>query len=490
MNAISTSSTVLEKLGACCLALSSVLGNKVSFPGTTTYNSSLSSYFSQQNSDLHPKCIVSPTSAEDVSIAIRTLTSTPDVLDNYGGPHCHFAVRSGGHASIGGVSNIADGITIDLRGLNSININSDHTAVSVGVGATWGEVYAYLDPLGLSAAGGRAAQVGVGGLTTGGGISYLSPRYGWTCDTVSQFEVVLANGSVVEVNEKTNSNLLQALRGGSSNFGIVTRVDLGAFKQGRIWGGSVYYALDTAEEQIRAFAQLNSAEEYDEYASLITSFGYSGGQGSAVVNSIVYTKEEERPAVYEPFFKMPSLASTMRIAEMHEISMEQGSFSPDGKRQLSVVTTLVSSIAALNATYMRWNESLAPIRDVPGIVWSVSLEPLPPAIYARAASKNAMGLTGRTDALVVTLLSASWDNAADDARVEETARALFDGIEDDARRLGDYDPFLYLNYAAEWQDPIASYGKDSVHKLKRVRWEVDRRGVFQYNMPGGFKIPG
>lgn len=64
-------------------------------------------------------------------------------------------------------------------------------------------VYAKLDLLGLSVAGGRVAGVGVGGLTLGGGISFeFGPCYGWTCDTASVFEAVLADVSVVEVNEK------------------------------------------------------------------------------------------------------------------------------------------------------------------------------------------------------------------------------------------------------------------------------------------------
>lgn len=143
----------------------------------------------------------------------------------------------------------------------------------------------------------------------------------------------------------------------------------------------------------------------------------------------------------------------------------------------------------LNATYLRWSSSLAAIEDVPGIVWSISLEPLPPAIYARASTTNSMGLSGASGSLVVTLLSATWEDEADDAKVEQAARALFTGIEDDARKLDAYEPYVYLNYAAEWQDPIATYGKESIEKLRRVSQVVDPKGVFRNKMPGGFKIP-
>lgn len=88
-----------------------------------------------------------------------------------------------------GFANINNGVTIDMSALSSININSDHTVVSVGAGAKWLDVYSYLDPLGLSVAGGRNGLVGVGGLTLGGGISYFAPRVGWACDNVANFEV-------------------------------------------------------------------------------------------------------------------------------------------------------------------------------------------------------------------------------------------------------------------------------------------------------------
>lgn len=63
---------------------------------------------------------------------------------------------------------MSDGVTIDLRGLNSIDVNEGASEVSIGTGVSWEEVYRRLDPLGLAVTGGRHSQVGVGGLTLGG----------------------------------------------------------------------------------------------------------------------------------------------------------------------------------------------------------------------------------------------------------------------------------------------------------------------------------
>jgi hypothetical protein len=77
-------------------------------------------------------------------------------------------VKSGGHASFAGASNIQSGLTIDLANLNVIQVSDDRTLTQVGAGNLWGKIYSQLDRLQLSVIGGRVAGIGVGGLTLGG----------------------------------------------------------------------------------------------------------------------------------------------------------------------------------------------------------------------------------------------------------------------------------------------------------------------------------
>lgn len=98
---------------------------------------------------------MSPQTVEDVSTAVQNLAQLRD-----DGQDCLFAVRSGGHTSWAGASNIDNGPTIDLRALDAIKLSPDKTVISAGVGATWDELYEALDPYGLSVNGGRAAGVG------------------------------------------------------------------------------------------------------------------------------------------------------------------------------------------------------------------------------------------------------------------------------------------------------------------------------------------
>ncbi|KAI1120718.1 hypothetical protein F5Y10DRAFT_289356 [Nemania abortiva] len=469
-----------------CAALSTALGGgKVLLAGSTTYNAFVGSYFSQQQQAVRPACIVFPQTTQDVSTTIRILTSHPD-------RKCKFAIRSGGHASWAGASNIAGGVVIDIRALNSVDVHSDTSTVSVGAGAAWDDVYVKLDPIGLSVNGGRAAEVGVGGLTLGGGISYFSPRYGWTCDTVTCFQIVLADASIVEVDAESDPELFQALKGGNNNFGVVTRIDFRTFEQGLIWAGNVYNDLSHADQVITELVKIASAEAYDEYASIIVTFAYAQAQNQAVISSVLeYTKAvESPPKYYQTFLEIPSLMSTSELVNMTSLSKTTREYSPQHPRSINRVSTLVLTEPVLKAVYAAWDASLDSIRGVSNLVWALALEPLPPQIYARHAKENALGLTGRNKSLVVTLLTITWSEASDDALVNEATHNLMNAIEDAARQIGNLDPYVYLNYADEDQDPIASYGAASVSRLQEVRDRVDPHGVFTYQVPGGYKIQG
>ena len=158
-------------------------------------------------------------------------------------------------------------------------------------------------------------------------------------------------------------------------------------------------------------------------------------------------------------------------------------------RQFYVHTTYSLNLAVLNDTFSRWRESIPAVQNVTGIAWGRSLEPLPPCLYARAAAKNPLGLADRSGTLVVALLTATWTDAEDDARVEAAARGLMELVEADAKKRGVYDPFVYLNYAAPWQKVVESYGAESVKGLREVQQAMDPKGLFTRNVPGGDKIP-
>ncbi|KJZ77354.1 hypothetical protein HIM_03078 [Hirsutella minnesotensis 3608] len=471
-----------------CAALATLLGaDKVMLPGSTGYEASLSSYFTPQASAVRPLCFVAPQTAAEVSTVVKTLTSSGEC-------GC-IAVRSGGHTWFPSASNSPGGVTVDLRGLNSVHVSADGSSVSVGSGATWDAVYAKLDPLGLSVAGGRVAGVGVGGLTLGGGISYFGPRQGWTCNQATSFEVVLADGSVVQASGEHNSDLWRGLRGGANNLGIVTRVNLTTFEQGLLWSSLTLSPLEVVDDQAKIYARLMAADGYDENASFLTGWAFSAAQGQSVIlNQLVYTKpvDDENPTFYQDVLSLPRIhhaVATTTLANMTTLARKSVKLQPpQAARYLTATTTFVPTEAMIRATYDAFNASLQSLQDVKGLMWAVNLEPLPPQIYARGAADNTLGLTDRQGSLVVCLLSPSWPDQAHDEQVYAAARSLMEDIEDRAKILGVYDPYIYLNYAAPWQEVIASYGKESVRSLRELRARVDPHDFFTNSVVGGFKI--
>lgn len=141
-----------------CNVLSRVLSSETQRPGTDAYTANQASYWAQQQSSISPQCFVQVKRASSIAIAITLSRVT----------QCPFAIRSGGHSDVPGASNVEDGVTIDMSKLNEVTVAADEKTVYVGSGAKWGDVYQVLDALELAIIGGRAASVGVGGLTLGG----------------------------------------------------------------------------------------------------------------------------------------------------------------------------------------------------------------------------------------------------------------------------------------------------------------------------------
>jgi FAD/FMN-containing dehydrogenase len=162
--------------------------------------------------DLRPLLVVRVGNAPDIA----------DVLDFARSNKLPIAVRSGGHSTCGH-SACEGGVVIDLRALNTLEINRDEMTAWVGTGLTAGEVTDALEHQKLIIGFGDAPSVGVGGLTLGGGIGYFVRKHGLTIDSVLAAEVVTANGDILIADNTQNTELFWALRGGGGNFGVVTR---------------------------------------------------------------------------------------------------------------------------------------------------------------------------------------------------------------------------------------------------------------------------
>jgi FAD/FMN-containing dehydrogenase len=132
------------------------------------------------------------------------------------------AVRSGGHSGAGhGTSD--GGIVLDLAELKALDVDAAGRTAWAGTGLTAGEVGTALAEHGLVVGFGDTASVGIGGLTSGGGIGYLVRKFGLTIDNVLAAELVTADGRLRVVDAEHEPDLFWAVRGGAGNVGVVTR---------------------------------------------------------------------------------------------------------------------------------------------------------------------------------------------------------------------------------------------------------------------------
>ena len=160
------------------------------------------------------------------------------------------AIRGGGH-NAGGLGVCDDGLVIDLSRMNYVRVDPKKKTVQVGGGALWRDVDHATHALGLAVPSGIISTTGVAGLTLGGGMGYLTRRYGLTIDNLLAVEMVLADGRFVTVSAKENSDLFWAVRGGGGNFGVVTSFLFKGQPVHTDYGGPMLWRMEDAAEMMR-----------------------------------------------------------------------------------------------------------------------------------------------------------------------------------------------------------------------------------------------
>ena len=162
------------------------------------------------------------------------------------------AVRGGGH-NAAGLGSVDDGLVIDLSMMKGIRIDPKERTARVEGGCTWGDVDHATHAFGLAIPSGFFSTTGVGGLTLGGGVGYLSRKYGLTIDNLLEVDMVLADGSFVKANANENTDLFWAVRGGGGNFGVVTAFLFRLNPVSTVYGGPMFWPLEKAADAMRFY---------------------------------------------------------------------------------------------------------------------------------------------------------------------------------------------------------------------------------------------
>ncbi|MGO4385655.1 FAD-binding oxidoreductase [Specibacter sp. RAF43] len=187
--------------------------------------------------DKRPAAVVRPHNVADVRTVVRF--GREQGLD--------LAIRGGGH-SAPGFGTCDGGLVIDFTGRNGVRVDPAARTARTETGATWADYDHATHTFGLASTGGIIGSTGVAGLTLGGGIGYLSRRYGLACDNLVEADVVLADGEFVTASAQSHPDLFWALRGGGGNFGVVTSMKFSLHPVDTVHGGVVIFPADAGRE--------------------------------------------------------------------------------------------------------------------------------------------------------------------------------------------------------------------------------------------------
>ncbi|HEY8238712.1 MAG TPA: FAD-binding oxidoreductase [Candidatus Limnocylindrales bacterium] len=234
--------------------LKQTIAGRVIEPGSEDYDSARKVMMG--NIDRHPAAIVRVANVDDVKAVVALAGATGVEL----------AIRSGGHSAKGD-STTEGGIVLDLRDLRKIDIDPVARTAWAETGLTANEVTKAAAEHGLAIGFGDTGSVGIGGITTGGGIGYLVRKYGLTIDNLLAADVVTADGELRRADQITNPDLFWAIRGGGGNFGVVTRFQYRLVDLPEIVGGMLF--LPATAETVERFVTL--AEEAPEEMSTIAN---------------------------------------------------------------------------------------------------------------------------------------------------------------------------------------------------------------------------
>ncbi|KAF1993844.1 Glucooligosaccharide oxidase [Amniculicola lignicola CBS 123094] len=450
--------------------------------GSNAYTAREQSYWAA-NVALRPSCIVQPRTTEEVSRIVK-------VLAKCSGP---VALRSGGHTQWAGANDVPNGVTIDLGRMTKVTYDARTKLASIQPGPRWGDVYGDLLKHRVCVPGGRDGNVGIGGFLTGGGNSYYAGLHGLACDSVANFEVVLANGNVVNANAFTNADLWKALKGGSGNFGIVTRFDMYTFPAKDIWGGiraSLRSEGDKLAQTMVDFTNDNEKNPEDAYI-INYAFNPSSSPDVLVAHVVVDTNGVVNASAFEEILKVPVVMNDVKMRTME--NMAESYLLPGNQRQTWFSLTFENDVRIIKKAGELHDKLAVELKSlIPAGSFSTQclFQPLPTLFAERSVQRggNVFGLDRVKKNALVWLITGATETPAQQKIMHDKLSAFSNTLEAYADSRGLDVQWQYLNYVDETQNPLKSYGKSNVDFIRRVAAKYDPTGFFQKRVVSGWKI--
>jgi FAD/FMN-containing dehydrogenase len=381
------------------------------------------------------------------------------------------AIRSGGH-SVAGHSVADNGIVLDLAGMRDLQIDVRGQTAWAEAGLTAGEYTTAAAAHGLATGFGDTGSVGIGGLTTGGGVGYLVRKYGLTIDDLLAAEVVTADGQVLHVDADTNPDLFWAIRGGGGNFGVVTRFQFRLHKVDSVYGGMLF--LPATADVIASFMSLaeSAPEELSAIANVMPAppmpFLPAEQYGKLVIMAmLVYVGDvTEGERVIAPFRALATpLADMVKPMQYPEIyPPEQGEYHPMAASRTMFVDRIDRSVAEVILNHLQSSTAMMAVAQLRPLGGAMARVPVDATAFAHRKSK------------IMVNVAALYQNPEDKATYEAW-------VTDFAEALKQSDGGAYVNFLGE--DGAAriraAYPGGTWDRLREIKVRYDPDNLFRHN---------
>ncbi|PPF77531.1 FAD-dependent oxygenase [Subtercola sp. Z020] len=386
------------------------------------------------------------------------------------------AVMSTGHHA---ARPIEGGMLIVTRALDHVNVDTEARRAQIGAGAVWADVLAKTLPVGLAPLHGSSPQVGVVGFSLGGGISPTFGRArGWAVDHVTALRVVVADGSLLEVSAHEHADLFWALRGGRSNIGIVTAIEVELFPVGTFTGGGLFFDGADAERVLEAYRVLteNAPDELTTSVALLRMPPLPGIPELLAGRFVVHLRVAFLGSVEAADDLLAGIrrAAPVRLDTVGELPYEQFASIHSDPVDPAPFTERTTFLRALDADAVQAVLAVAGPGADPGVE-IVELRHLGGALSREVPSPGA--LTGDDAAFVLWTVAVGMPSERSDAiqnaeHIVEAMRPWSTGRQ-------------YLNFTPDVDGSPAEnlFAPDALARLREIKHSVDPQNLFRLQQP-------
>ena len=413
---------------------------------------------------------------------IARCVSAADVARAIGFARTHgleVAVRGGGH-NYAGFAVCEGGLMLDLSRMNRVTVDPEARRAVCGGGATWADVDAATQAHGLATVGGFVSHTGIGGLTLGGGIGWLSRKAGLSADNLLAAEVVTADGQILRVSPEAHADLYWALRGGGGNFGVVTAFEFRLHPVGpTVHLGLFFWGVDRGREALR-FSRDVVATLPADMGVLIAgmsappapfvpeAYHHAPGFGLLVVG--FGTAEEHAEvaarirAALPPLFELVTPIPYSALQQMFDEGLAWGQHAYEKALYLDDLTDAAVDVLVEHFPRRGSPLSLAAVFVLDGA-------------YAAVGPEDT-AFSGDRRARILVNVTGNCAGAAGYESERAWVRTFWEALRPLARTGGSY-----VNYMTEYEEDRvrASYGAAKYDRLARIKAAYDPGNVFHLN---------